>query len=107
MKLNKNIKLQLWDLYADNIFNSVMLQADYQYPLTKKSGLIAAVQLIRQDAINDGGNEDAAKTYFKKGGKAWTIGGQTGWKNERWETTLNYTRITAHGRYLMPQGMGP
>ncbi|MGZ5219829.1 MAG: OprD family outer membrane porin [Chitinophagaceae bacterium] len=105
-ELNKNLKLQLWDLYADNIFNSVMLQADYDYSLTKTSGLIAAVQVIRQDAVNNGGNEDATKTYFKKSGKAWTFGGKTGWKNDRWETTLNYTRITGHGRYLMPREWG-
>jgi hypothetical protein len=105
-KLNKNLKLQLWELYADNIFNSVMLQADYQYQLTEKSSLIAAVQLIRQDAINNGGNEDPSKTYFEKGGKARAFGGKAGWKNDRWETTLNYTRITALGRYLLPREWG-
>ncbi|MEP7376496.1 MAG: OprD family outer membrane porin [Chitinophagaceae bacterium] len=105
-KLNKNINLQLWDLYADNIFNSLLLQGDYQYPLTKKSSLIVAAQLIRQDAISDGGNEDATKTYFEKAGTAWTFSGKTGWRNDHWETTLNYTRITAHGRYLMPREWG-
>lgn len=103
---NKNIKLQLWDLYADNIFNSLLLQGDYQYPLNEKSALILGVQLIRQDAVNDGGNEDATKTYFRKDGKAWAFGGKAGWKTDRWETTLNYTRITTHGRYLMPREWG-
>jgi hypothetical protein len=103
---NKNLKLQLWELYADNIFNSVMLQADYQYPLSQNSNLIAAVQMIRQDAINNGGNVDPAKTYFEKGDKSLAIGGRIGWKNEQWETTLNYTRITDHGRYLMPREWG-
>ena len=102
----KSLGLQLWDLYADNLFNSAMLQADYQYPLTTKSGLLAAVQVIRQDATNDGGNEDATKTYFTKGGKAWTIGARAGWRNEKWEATLNYTRITSHGRYLVPREWG-
>lgn len=105
-ELNKNLKLQLWELYADNLFNNVMLQADYQYLLTKNSSLIAAIQVIQQDAINDGGNEDAAKTYFEKAGKAWTMGSRIGWKNKNWETTLNYTRITAHGRYLVPREWG-
>lgn len=105
-ELTKNLKLQLWEMYADKIFNSMMLQADYQYPLTEKSNLIAAVQVIRQDAINDGGNKDASKTYFEKGGKSWTMGGKAGWKNDRWEATLNYTRITAHGKYLMPREWG-
>ena len=105
-ELTKNLKLQLWDLYADKIFNSAMFQADYQYPLTQKSNFIAAVQVIRQDAVTNGGNEDATQTYFKKGGEAWAMSSRIGWKNENWETTLNYTRITAHGRYLMPREWG-
>jgi hypothetical protein len=105
-QFNKNLKLQLWEQYVDNIFNSVMLQADHEYPLSEKSKLITGLQLIRQDAVNDGGNADPAKTYFEKGGKAWTFGGRAGWKNDRWETTLNYNRITAHGRYLVPREWG-
>lgn len=105
-EINKNLKLGLWNLYADNIFNSVLLQGDYQYPLTEKSSLIAATQVIRQDAINAGGNADATKTYFRKGGKSWTMSSRIGWKNEKWETTLNYTRITSHGRYLVPREWG-
>jgi hypothetical protein len=104
--INKNLKIQLWNLYADNIFNSILLQADYNYPLTKKSSLIAAVQVIRQDAVNDGGNKDQTKTYFKKDGKSLAMGSRVGWKNEKWETTLNYNRITSHGRYLMPREWG-
>ncbi len=103
---NKNLKLQLWNQYTENIFNSTLLQADYEYPLADKSKLIAAVQMVRQDAVNNGGNEDTAKTYFKKGSKAYTFGGKVGWKNNRWEISLNYNRITAHGRYLMPREWG-
>lgn len=35
-----------------------------------------------------------------------SFGGKLGWKNNRWETSLNYNRITAHGRYLMPREWG-
>jgi len=105
-EINRNLNLVLWNLYADNIFNSILLQADYQYPLTEKSRLIAAAQVIRQDAVNDGGNKDPTKTYFEKGGKAWAMSSRVGWRNEKLETTLNYTRITAHGRYLMPREWG-
>jgi len=103
---DKNLKLQFWNQYTENIFNSFLLQGDYEYPLADKSKLIAAVQIVRQDAINNGGNEDAAKTYFKKGSKSYTFGGKVAWKNNRWETTLNYNRITALGRYLMPREWG-
>ncbi len=103
---SKNFKLLFWNQYTTNIFNSALLQADYEYSLPNKSKLITSGQLIRQDAVNDGGNEDATKSYFKKGSKSYSFGGRVGWKNNRWETTLNYNRITAHGRYLMPREWG-
>lgn len=103
---NKNLKLQFWNQFTENIFNSAMLQADFEYAIPGTSKLLAAVQVVRQDAVKDGGNHDPSKAYFKKGGKAFTLGAKFGWKNEKWETTLNYNRITAHGRYLMPREWG-
>lgn len=102
----KNLKLQVWDLFSENVFNSAMLQADLIYPLKNKSSAFASAQLIRQDAVNDGGNPDAAKTYFEKGGKAITFGTRAGWRNTVLEASVNYNRITAHGRYLMPREWG-
>lgn len=104
--LNKYVKLHGWDLFTENIFNTVMLQTDVQFPLKDKSYFFASAQVIRQDAVNNGGNEDPAKTYFKKGGKAITFGAKAGWKNKRWEASLNYNRITADGRYLIPREWG-
>jgi len=105
-QLNENLKLQFWNQYTENIFNSAMLQADYEYPLTQNSKLFAAAQFVRQDAVDDGGNEDPSKTYFEKGARAITFGIRLGWKNDKWETSLNYNRITADGRYLMPREWG-
>jgi len=105
-QLNENLKLQFWNQYTENIFNSAMLQADYEYPLTQNSKLFAAAQFVRQDAVDDGGNEDPSKTYFEKGSRAITFGTRLGWKNDKWETSLNYNRITADGRYLMPREWG-
>ena len=62
--------------------------------------------MIKQDAVNAGGNNDPAKAYFKKGTKSFSFGGRAGWKNNKWETSLNYTRITAKGKYLMPREWG-
>lgn len=103
---DKNLKFQFWDQYTENIFNSAMLQADYEYPLADKSKFIASLQVIRQNAVSNGGNKDEAKAYFKKGNKSVSFGGKIGWKNNHWETSLNYNRITALGRYLMPREWG-
>lgn len=106
LDLNKYAKLQGWNLFAENIFNTVMLQADVVYPLKNNHSIFSSVQVIRQDAVNNGGHEDNAKTYLEKGGKAITFGARAGWKNKLWEASINYNRITANGRYLMPREWG-
>lgn len=95
-----------WNLFTENIFNSVLLQAEYNQPLKKKAVLFAAAQVIRQDATGNGGNPDPAKAYLPSNAKAMSFGARIGWKDEKWETSLNYNRITAHGRYLMPREWG-
>lgn len=104
--VNKYIKLHGWNLFTDNIFNTAMLQADFSFTLKNNNNIFASAQVIRQDAVNNGGNKDAAKTYFEKGGKAITFGAKAGWKNKQWEASINYNRITADGRYLMPREWG-
>ena len=101
----KYLQLHLWDMYTHNISNSLLVQADLQYPF-KDNTLFAAGQMIRQDALKDGGNADPAKTYFDKGAKAMTFGAKLGWKNKAFEISANYNRITDHGRYLMPREWG-
>ena len=106
VELIKNITLHGWNVFTENIFNTSMLQTDFSFPLKNNSSIFAAAQFIRQDAINKGGNDVAAKTYFENGGKAVTFGTKAGWKNKQWEASINYNRITAHGRYLMPREWG-
>ncbi len=106
VELNKNITLHGWNVFTENIFNTAMLQTDFSFPLKNNNTIFAAAQFVRQDAVNNGGNEDAAKTYFEKGGKAITFGAKAGWKNKQWEASINYNRITAVGRYLMPREWG-
>jgi hypothetical protein len=102
----KYIKLNGWEMFTHNIFNTFLLQTDLQYPLKKGSILFASGQMIRQDALKDGGNSDAAKTYFEKNGKAMTFGARLGWKYKDVEISINYNRITKQGRYLMPREWG-
>lgn len=104
--IGKNLKLHGWDVFTENIFNTAMLQADFSFPVNSKGNIFASAQVIRQDALNNGGNEDADKTYFEKGAKAMTFGAKAGWKNKQWEASINYNRITADGRYLMPREWG-
>lgn len=104
--LGKNLKVHGWNLHTENIFNVALFQADANFIQKNKQSLFAAVQFIRQDAVNNGGNADRSRTYLEKGAKAMTMGIRAGWKNDFWETSLNYNRITKHGRYLIPREWG-
>ncbi len=103
---NKYLKIKAWDMYIENISNTAMLQADVDVPLPNTSSLFAAGQAIRQNTIKHGGNENEATTYAPRGSKAFTFGVKAGWKDARWEISLNYNRITKEGRYLVPREWG-
>lgn len=106
VKAGKHWRIHGWDLYTDKVFNTAMFQADWVVPQKNNSSFFAAAQLIKQNPILHGGNVDAAKTYFEKNASSLSFGVQTGWKNKTWETSINYNRITKHGRYLMPREWG-
>lgn len=105
-ELNKNLKLRVSNLFVENIFNSLLLQADFTYPTSERSKWLASFQAIRQDAVADGGNPDPAKTYVTKGSHSQSFGAKLGWQGARWYSSVNYNRITAAGRYLMPREWG-
>jgi len=104
--IGEKIKLHGWDLFTENVFNTAMLQADLSFLLNGNESIFASAQVIRQDAVNNGGNENSTLTYFEKRGKSITFGAKAGWKNKQWEAGINYNRITASGRYLMPREWG-
>lgn len=95
-----------WEQMLPSIFNTAMLQGDFQYALKNKKIIFVSAQGIHQLALKDGGNESANKTYFTKNGKSLSFGARAGIRNSRWEFSLNYNRITKHGRYLMPREFG-
>jgi len=100
----KNHKIQLWNQYVENIFNSSLVQID-KLPSTS-SPFYYGLQLIGQVVVNEGGNEDRSKTYFDPSQSAFVISSKVGKKQGQWDHSLNFTRITKHGRYMMPREWG-
>lgn len=105
-QVNQKWSLQLHELVVPSIFNSLLVQSDYQVPLSDSSVWNLGLQYIRQDALGNGGNADPSKTYFKKNGSSQVFGIRVQRKFRNWTTQLNYTRITSDGRYLMPREWG-
>ena len=62
--------------------------------------------MVHQDAIRNGGNHDPKLTYMTKGGSSNTFSAQIGFKSKKLDASMNYTRITSDGRYLMPREWG-
>jgi hypothetical protein len=100
----KSIKINLWDMLVDNVMNMSMIELNTEFGrnLTYYQG----VMFIHQNAMNHGGNVDQTKTYITKGSQSNSISGQIGIKTKRMNTSINYTHITADGRYLMPREWG-
>lgn len=105
-KLKQGLNLKVYELFVENIFNALLLQADYVRPMKNKNKVVAGIQVIRQDAVKDGGNSDPLKSYMDKDAKAIVFGAKLGWENKHWQTSLNFTRITNDGRYLIPREWG-
>ncbi len=101
------LKLQLWDVWIENVLNTGFIQADMNFKVGQKNdAIIAGIQFTRQDALVNGGNDDITRTYTQNGAEAMTVGGRIGWANKTWEVTGAYNRITDHGRYLFPREWG-
>lgn len=104
--LGKYVKLQVWDQYVENIFNTAFIQADYSRPLNGKGRLLLGIQAVHQDALAQGGNPDQDKTYFEKGAQSNTLSAQAGWQHKQWQFLTAYTLVTADGRFLTPREWG-
>ena len=105
-KWREKYSLHGWDVIVDNVMNTALLQVDLSQKLSNKDQLAFSAQVIRQDGVGNGGNEETDKTYFPENGKSMVYGLKVGYKSGKIETSLNYSRITADGRYLMPREWG-
>lgn len=105
--IGKNKILQVWDIWVPNVFNAAMLQLDLEFPQNADSGqFYVGAQAIKQHALGNGGNTDPSKRFIEKGNGSFTFGARVGFKNNHWDYSFNYNRITKEGRYLMPREWG-
>ena len=104
--LNEQIKLRMWDHWVENIFNTAFLQAEGEFSIERNRKIIAGVQYIHQQAVDEGGNADPAKTYFDPSQKVNIYGVKAGVEFKKTTIRFNYTRITNDGRFLFPREWG-
>ncbi len=101
-----NLKLQVWEQWVENVFNTALVQADYIHPLKSGHQLLFGLQLTHQDALSGGGSDNPAQAYFPAGSQSNAVSMQAGWQRGGWLALLAYTLITADGRFLAPREWG-
>lgn len=102
----KNVKLQVWDQFAENVFNTAFFQSEFSLPLNQSWSLKSGLMYVRQDALNDGGNSDQSKSYIARGSGSDVISIKAGFGTDKFETSINYTGIPGEHRFLMPREWG-
>lgn len=102
----KQWNIQVWDTYIDNLLNTALLKVEWKSKPNFGKNWIIGGQFIHQDAVGNGGNEDPAKAYVETHNISNVISGRLGQQSAKFDWFVNATRITSHGRYLMPREWG-
>lgn len=106
VRTSENVKFQVWNQFAENVFNTAMLQSDISLKLKGSKKVLAGAMIIRQDALANGGHPDPARAYIKKGSQSYVFSTRLGLSDGKSEWTLNYTQFSKDDRFLMPREWG-
>jgi hypothetical protein len=107
VNLVKNLEVKLWDLYVENIFNTSMVQVEYYArKQDRKVTPFVGGQYHLQNKLGNGGNDSQKVAYYEGHNLAQVISARGGVQYKTHSFTLNYSRITEDGRYLMPREWG-
>lgn len=105
--INKNVKLQAWNNYVENVFNTTLLQYNGDYKIANRYTLITGLQGAYQTALNHGGHAEKQYSYMLPNNQVYTFGAKLGIAlHNQLSFVGNYNRITKHGQYLMPREWG-
>lgn len=103
----KGAKLQLWNYWVDNIFNTTFAQADWHLPIGNgHTELILGAQALTQWQVGEGGHPEPDYSYANDDWKATLFGGQAGIGTPHDRLLLSALRITGQGRFLFPREWG-
>lgn len=106
LKPFSNLKIQLWNQFAENVFNTALGRVDFSVPVSKVMKWNYGFMFIHQDALANGGNPNPRHSYFGKNNFSNVYSGKVGLQTDRMEGALSYTHISSEGRFLMPREWG-
>lgn len=103
---SKDFSYQIWNYYADNLFNLVLQKAEI-IGRVNETNVFAGVQHLWQKSISPQ-DLPIANQYIAPDETSHVISMKIGLSpgSGRQTFSLNYTRITSHGRFLFPREWG-
>jgi len=101
----KNIKLQAWNYYAQNLFNLSYFQGNAHKHIDEYQ-FLAGLQYIYESAVGNGGNSNPALSYMRKNEISQTYSGKVGVGYKHTILTFAYTHTTDAGRFMFPRAWG-
>jgi hypothetical protein len=104
-KLQTWLNVQFWNLFFENVFNTTLVQLDIEHEIGSGTGYVGSQNAIQIKA-GQGGNADPALAYNQNRKSVFIFGASIGWKNKKWDHSLNFNRISDGGKYLMPREWG-
>lgn len=104
-QLGSRTRAQVWDYYADNLFNTVFAEVTTGRPVGAGQ-LTLGGQYLHQRTVGTGGNADPRLTYSVPGRRAHVLSARLGYQRGPWSVSGNYMRITRAGRFLFPREWG-
>lgn len=102
-RLAEKVSLAVWDLYVENMFNTLMAQV---VAGEKDRGWSVAGMALKQQTVARGILADADRAYMPRGEDSRAFSARLRHVHGKFRWQANYTRITRDGRYLMPREWG-
>lgn len=99
--LLEQLNLDLWNYYADNIFNSSYLHSEW----TIDDHFILEMEWVHQERVGNGGNALKEFRYFE-GSSSDVLGTRITYKRHESSLALSYNRILPHGQFIFPREWG-
>ncbi|MBX2961997.1 MAG: hypothetical protein KF687_05745 [Cyclobacteriaceae bacterium] len=102
----KGVNYQLWNYYADNLFNLALQKAEFRKKTATHTWMGGMQYLWQNSVFND--TLSVEKQYIGEDEQSHSLSFRASVLNNRTsqEWNLNYTRITSHGRFLFPREWG-
>jgi hypothetical protein len=104
---SKQLNYQLWNYYAGDLFNMMLNQLEWKKKQETHTWKISAQYLWQRSLFTDE-NLPEANRYINPGEQSHSFSARLGYLESRTgnDWSLNYTRITRHGRFLFPREWG-